>query len=89
VVVHAWHQDTDVYYTVADQGIGISEDDLEKIWDRLWRSADERVREIPGGGIGLAFARSIIKRHGGSISVESDLNEGSTFTFSLPLTQGS
>jgi signal transduction histidine kinase len=89
VVVHAWHQGNDVYYTVADQGIGISEDDLGKIWDRLWRSADERVREIPGGGIGLAFARSIIKRHGGSISVESDLNEGSTFTFSLPLTQGS
>jgi two-component system, OmpR family, sensor histidine kinase ResE len=89
VVVHAWHQDDNVFYTVADQGIGISEEEQEKIWDRMWRSSDERVREIPGGGIGLVFAKTIIKRHGGTIQVESDLGEGTTFTFCLPLTRGS
>lgn len=88
VVIHAWHQGDEVYYTVADQGFGIEENEQDKIWDRLWRSNDERVREIPGGGIGLSFARIILKRHGGTIEVESELNEGTTFTFRLPLTRG-
>jgi signal transduction histidine kinase len=88
VVIHAWHQDQEVHYTVADRGIGIAEDEQDKIWDRLWRSNDERVRDIPGGGIGLSFAQTIIGRHGGRISVTSKLNEGSTFSFSLPLSRG-
>jgi signal transduction histidine kinase len=88
VVVHAWHQYDEVFYTVADQGIGITPDDQEKIWDRMWRSGDDRVRDTSGGGIGLPFAQTIIKRHGGTIWVESELNQGTTFTFRLPVTRG-
>jgi signal transduction histidine kinase len=88
VVIHAWHQADEVLYTVADQGIGIAEDDQEKIWDRMWRSGDDRVRDTSGGGIGLPFAQTIIKRHGGTIWVESELNQGTTFTFRLPVTRG-
>lgn len=88
VVIHAWHHIDKVFYTVADQGIGISEDDQLKIWDRMWRSADDRVRDIPGGGVGLCFVQTVIRRHGGEIEVESALDEGTTFTFFLPLTRG-
>jgi len=88
VVIHAWHQDDEVFYTVADQGLGIAEDEVDKIWDRMWRSSDDRIRDIPGGGIGLSFARIIIQRHGGAVWAESDLGEGSTFSFRLPLTRG-
>lgn len=86
VGVHAWQQSSSqVQCSVVDRGFGISADDLEKIWDRLWRSADERVMAISGGGIGLTYVRTILRRHGGSISVDSELNKGTTFTVILPL----
>ncbi len=88
VVIHAWHNQTHVHYTVADQGIGIREDEQTKIWDRMWRSSDERIRDIAGAGIGLTYVKTVIKRHGGKIHVESSLNQGSTFTFQLPIMRG-
>jgi signal transduction histidine kinase len=88
VAIHAWQDGPKVYCSVGDQGIGISEADQENIWDRLWRSGDERVRAIPGGGIGLTFARAIVERHGGRIWAESALDEGTTVTFMLPLAEG-
>jgi signal transduction histidine kinase len=85
VIVHAWLSDDAIFYAVADRGMGITQEDQEKIWGRMWRSSDERIREIPGGGIGLSFAQKIIHRHGGSIWVDSKPEEGSTFTFRIPL----
>ena len=87
VAIHAWGDTHEAYCSVADQGIGISDDELELIFDRLYRSRDERVREIPGGGLGLTMARKIIARHGGDIWASSNLGEGSTFTFVLPVVQ--
>jgi signal transduction histidine kinase len=84
VAIHAWSDTHEAYCSVADQGIGISDDELELIFDRLYRSRDERVQAIPGGGLGLTIARTIIKRHGGDIWASSNLGEGSTFTFVLP-----
>lgn len=84
VAIHAWGDDHEAYCTVADQGIGIADDELELIFDRLYRSRDERVRDIPGGGLGLTLAKKIITRHGGDIWASSNLGEGSTFTFVLP-----
>jgi signal transduction histidine kinase len=88
IAIHAWQDGPVVYVSVGDQGIGISQADQELIWDRMWRSADERVRQIPGGGIGLTFARAIIQRHGGNIWAESELDLGTTVTFMLPLAEG-
>jgi two-component system sensor histidine kinase ResE len=84
VAIHAWGDDHEAYCTVADQGIGISDEELQLIFDRLYRSRDERVRDIPGGGLGLTLAKKIILRHGGDIWASSNLGEGSTFTFVLP-----
>lgn len=84
VVIHAWGDAREVYCSVADQGFGIAEDELELVFDRLYRSKDERVRDLPGGGLGLTLARRIILRHGGNIWAASELGKGSTFTFLLP-----
>lgn len=87
VVIHAWSDEQEVYCSVADRGIGISDDELDLIFDRMYRSRDEHVREIHGGGLGLTIARTIITRHGGDLWAASTLGQGSTFTFVLPTAQ--
>jgi signal transduction histidine kinase len=84
VAIHAWGDENEAYCSVADRGIGISDDELGLIFDRMYRSRDERVRDLPGGGLGLTVARTIITRHGGDIWASSNLGVGSTFTFVLP-----
>jgi signal transduction histidine kinase len=84
IAVHAWSDGADVYCTVADKGIGISEHEIHLIFDRLYRSSDSRVQAVPGGGLGLTLAKKIVYRHGGDIWVASNLGDGSTFTFVLP-----
>lgn len=89
IAIHAWGDTHELYCSVADRGIGIADDELELVFDRLYRSRDERVRDTPGGGIGLTMARTIITRHGGAIWASSNLGVGSTFTFVLPAGQES
>lgn len=84
VAVHAWGDQHEIYCSVADRGIGINYNELELVFDRMYRSNDERVRDIVGGGLGLTVARTIIRRHGGDIWANSNLDHGSTFTFVLP-----
>lgn len=69
---------------VADMGIGISADDLPHIFERFYRAAKDRSRRTGGAGLGLAIARWIAERHGGSIQAESTIGCGSVFRVSLP-----
>jgi signal transduction histidine kinase len=87
VAIHAWGDENEAYCSIADRGIGIADDELELVFDRLYRSRDENVRDTPGGGLGLTIAKTIISRHGGAIWASSNLGVGSTFTFVLPATQ--
>lgn len=84
IAIHAWGDENEAYCSVADRGFGVADDELELIFDRMYRSRDERVRDIHGGGLGLTLARTIINRHGGDIWASSNYGEGSTFTFVLP-----
>lgn len=84
IAIHAWGDSNEVYCSVADRGIGIADDELELVFDRMYRSRDEVVRNKPGGGLGLTVAKTIVNRHGGDIWASSNLGEGSTFTFVLP-----
>ncbi len=77
----------EVWVQVRDTGIGISEEDQAKIFDRFFRADDPAVQEASGAGLGLSIVKSLIEMQGGRIWVESQLGEGSTFTFSLPLAQ--
>jgi two-component system OmpR family sensor kinase len=82
VALCAFVQDETVVIEVRDTGIGISAADLPYIWDELYRS--ERVRDIPGSGIGLALVKLIIERHDGKIEVQSQLDQGTTMRVYLP-----
>ncbi|MBX9691726.1 MAG: cell wall metabolism sensor histidine kinase WalK, partial [Cyanobacteria bacterium] len=73
---------------VIDTGIGIAPADQQRIFDRFYRVERSRTRSRlygGGSGLGLAIALTIIKAHGGTIDLESELNKGSTFTVRLPL----
>jgi len=72
---------------VVDTGIGISESDAPKVFEKFYRAQDARLKDIPGSGLGLAIAREVVRLHGGDLTVQSQLNRGSTFTLSLPLGQ--
>jgi two-component system phosphate regulon sensor histidine kinase PhoR len=71
---------------VQDTGVGIAEEELPKVFEKFFRSEDPRVQAEVGTGLGLSLAREVVRMHGGEITVESELNKGSTFTVSLPLT---
>lgn len=71
--------------SVADEGYGISEEQLPHIFEKFYRVPHRRTADVSGTGLGLALTRQIIELHGGRIEVESKLNAGSTFTIFLPL----
>jgi signal transduction histidine kinase len=70
--------------TVHDTGIGIGQEELERVFERFYRADEARNRQSGGAGLGLAIARELVMRHGGRISVESTEGAGSTFTIQLP-----
>jgi signal transduction histidine kinase len=74
-----------VFVHVEDTGIGISVEDLPKLFDKFYRSSDPRVQEITGSGLGLALTHEIIRLHNGKLTVQSELDKGSKFTMVLPL----
>jgi len=69
--------------SISDQGMGIPPSDINKIWDRLYRGDHSRSQR--GLGLGLSFVRAIVHAHGGTVSVESELNKGSRFTIRMPV----
>lgn len=73
---------------VADNGIGISPDDITNVFEKFCRAADDRISGITGSGLGLSLAREVVRLHGGDITLESQLDQGSTFTVSLPCNEG-
>ena len=74
--------ETEAWITVRDTGVGIAPGELPLVWDRLYRSG--RTRHERGLGLGLGLARAIAKTHGGRLTAESTLGEGSAFTLTLP-----
>ena len=83
VTLDADHKD--FYVTVADSGLGIPEDSIERIFERFYRVDKSHSREIGGTGLGLAITRSSIAMHHGIIKVSSKEGEGTTFTVKIPL----
>jgi signal transduction histidine kinase len=82
VTLSADTTDNQVELSVKDNGIGIDQEDIPRIWDRLYRA--EQSRTTPGLGLGLSLVRAIIEAHGGTIDVASEPGHGSTFTLRLP-----
>ena len=77
----------EVIVSVRDSGVGIAADDLPRIFERFYKSDRARTRSRGGTGLGLAIARHLVEAHGGRIWAKSKEGKGSTFYFTLPVTQ--
>jgi signal transduction histidine kinase len=73
-----------VVVSVADTGIGIPADRIDRIWDRFYQIESAWTRRYAGTGLGLTIARRIVEAHGGEIWAQSVPGQGSTFMFTLP-----
>ena len=83
VHVHVSRADDQVVVSIADNGIGISAEDLPHVFDRFWRVGGGSTK---GAGLGLSIASGIVEAHGGKMWAESELGVGTTMTFTLPVT---
>ncbi|MFQ5706486.1 MAG: PAS domain-containing sensor histidine kinase [bacterium] len=89
VFVRIKDNENDLSVEFEDTGFGISEKSVARIFDKFYRASDnEKVRDITGSGLGLSLVKEIIEIHGGKVQVRSRLGEGSTFTVTLPKTNG-
>lgn len=84
VNIAAWGDGVIVGFSVQDNGIGISEDDLPHVYEKFYR-ARQIEEAYPGTGLGLSICSRIVEIHGGTISVQSQVKSGSTFTVELPV----
>ncbi len=78
------HEGDEVVLVVADEGIGISPEDLPQLFGEFFRSSNPDAFAQPGTGLGLAIVRRIVERHSGEIHVDSELGKGSIFSVTLP-----
>jgi signal transduction histidine kinase len=76
---------TSAIISVTDHGVGISKEELKKIFDKFYRVSTVKTKETQGTGLGLTLSKHIVKAHGGTIEVESEVGKGSRFTIILPL----
>lgn len=83
--IDALRVDGEIQIRFTDQGMGIAKKHLPRLFERFYRVDKSRSRGPGGTGLGLAIVKHIAQAHGGSITVESDLEKGSTFTLHLPV----
>ncbi len=88
IVVRSRLNGDSVAVSIADPGIGIAAENLEKVFDPFWQVEQRSTRTIGGTGLGLSVSRSLARLLGGDVSVESAVEGGSTFTLTLPTRRG-
>jgi two-component system, OmpR family, phosphate regulon sensor histidine kinase PhoR len=89
IVIGANEREDGIEFFVRDSGPGISSEHLPRLFQRFYRVDKARSRESGGTGLGLAIVKHIVLAHGGSVRVESELNHGSAFFFTLPRAESS
>jgi signal transduction histidine kinase len=85
IIISAQTHDQMMDVSVADTGLGIPDEEISHIFEKFYRASNFEKKSL-GTGLGLSISKRIIESHGGSLTLKSRLNEGSTFTFSIPLT---
>ncbi len=85
--VSTWNEQNKLLISVADNGLGISKDDLKKVFEKFYRVHTGNLHDVKGFGLGLAYVRRVIQDHNGSIRAESEIGNGTKFIITLPLVQ--
>ncbi len=85
IEVQAHTVDDMIQVSVKDNGLGMTEEDQQKLFSTFFRSTDEKVREAPGTGLGLSITKNLIELQGGRIWFESEFRKGTVFYFTLPV----
>jgi signal transduction histidine kinase len=85
VTLTARPDDGHLLVQVIDTGIGISAEDLPKVFNRFFRAQNVVLQDIEGTGLGLSIVKSLVERHGGRVWLDSEQGAGTTFSFTLPL----
>ena len=83
--VQALRKDGMIQIMVRDNGHGMTPEDQEKLFSKFFRSADEKVREAPGTGLGMSITRNLVELQGGKIWFESEFRKGTSFYFTVPV----
>jgi two-component system phosphate regulon sensor histidine kinase PhoR len=87
VRIRLWARDEEVFFRVADKGIGIPEGEQSRIFEKFYRVHVGSVPDTGGAGLGLTVVKHIVEAHRGEIRVESKVGEGSSFIIILPRLQ--
>ena len=77
---------TGIQIEVQDNGVGLSKEDQQKVFEKFYRVSKGNVHDTKGFGLGLSYVQSIVEKHNGKVWVESKLKEGSKFIIQLPVT---
>jgi len=82
--LETWNEKDNLMISFEDNGIGMSKEDMKRIFDKFYRVSTGNKHDVKGFGLGLAYVKKIIQEHHGTIKVDSELNIGTKFTITLP-----
>ncbi|MCX6246048.1 MAG: HAMP domain-containing sensor histidine kinase [Bacteroidetes bacterium] len=87
ITIRTENTSSGIVLTIEDHGIGISKSEQKKIFDKLYRVHTGNIHEVRGFGLGLSYVKAIVEEHKGKISLESEVNKGTTFKVFLPFNE--